>query len=199
MQPQRSLRPVQTNVTKWNIGERGKAHLLPINVYRMGSLGAFTTNRKFLNHVINTYTVDHRVQILDKPLHRIRKSRNVLKSEFHKNGTAGVHHVSSFHPKLERAPTLLNQPSENDGREHDEECRCYVWPLHPASWLMHTDESWIREFLIQLIDSVASGEWGTAMTNTKQVAQAELSGSLLSATDQDAGAFSGAVLIATHA
>ena len=32
----------------------------------MGSLGAFTTNRTFLNDVINTYTADHLVQILDK-------------------------------------------------------------------------------------------------------------------------------------
>lgn len=37
------------------------------------------------------------------------------------------------------------------------------------------------------------------MTNTKQVAQAELSGSLFSATGQDAGAFPEVVLIATHA
>jgi hypothetical protein len=31
---------------------------------------------------------------------------------------------------------------------------------------MRPDESWIREFLIQLIDNVASGERGVAMTNT---------------------------------
>jgi hypothetical protein len=32
---------------------------------------------------------------------------------------------------------------------------------------MHPDESWIREFFIQLIDNVASGERGVAMTNRK--------------------------------
>jgi len=44
----------------------------------MGSLGAFTTNRTFLNDVINTYTDDNLVQILDKPMFCLSKNENVL-------------------------------------------------------------------------------------------------------------------------
>jgi len=43
----------------------------------MESLGAFTTNRTFTD-VINVYTADHRVQILDKPMFCLRKNGNVL-------------------------------------------------------------------------------------------------------------------------
>jgi len=50
----------------------------------MGSLGAFTTNCTFLNDIINTYTADHLVQILDKPVLCLRKNGNVYNPNFTK-------------------------------------------------------------------------------------------------------------------
>lgn len=60
-----------------------------------------------------------------------------MEISYNPNFTKLDHQVSNMaafsHPKLELKTTLLSKPSENGGREHDEECRRYVWPLHPAS------------------------------------------------------------------